>query len=70
MEISMRDIKMNTLSLCRFNKGNKEHVNFLKEIISDETITKRFQGFLPNLLRNNHDDYYGFLNPYIKSRNK
>lgn len=47
----MKDIKMDTLSLCKFDKDNKYHMIFLKKILKDKTITERFQGFLPNLTK-------------------
>ena len=56
---SMDSIKMKTLSLCRFHKDNKYHMIFLKKLISDKTITARFNGFLPNLTKNYDDDILG-----------
>ena len=37
------------VSFTTFDKDNKEHINILKEMIKDEEITKRFQGYLPRL---------------------
>ena len=43
------DIKLKTLKLVPFDKNNKEHILFLKKILNDKTITKRFSGFLSKL---------------------
>ena len=58
----MENIKIGKLTLCSFNKDNKDHMLFLKKILKDESIIKRFQGFLPNLLKNTNDIFgKGFL---------
>lgn len=45
----MIKISLETLDLVTFDKNNKEHLMFFKNILSDRTITKRFTGFLPRL---------------------
>lgn len=52
----MNKIKMDTLSLCSFDKDNVHHMMFLKKLLKDETIKTRFQGLLPNLMRKPDDD--------------
>ena len=48
-------IKLETLSLISFDKNNPEHILFFKKILSDESIKKRFSGFLPRLNSNSSD---------------
>ena len=55
----MNKIKMDELDLCYFDKNNKSHVLFLKQVLSDDSITKRFSGFLPNLMKKNQNSIYG-----------
>lgn len=50
MEVSEEKIK-----LVNFDKDNIEHVLFLKNLINDETIKSRFQGLLPNLMKNSKE---------------
>lgn len=52
------------ITLVNFNKNNIDHLNFYKKLKNDEDIKKRFQGLLPNLLRQSNNNYYlnkGFL---------
>lgn len=39
------------IRLVDFDKNNNDHVLFYKKLINDETISKRFTGLLPNLMR-------------------
>ena len=43
------EIKLDTLSLIFFDKDNENHILFLKKIMHDESIKKRFNGFLHRL---------------------
>ena len=40
---------MDEISFTTFDKNNKDHIIALKEMIKDEEIVKRFQGYLPRL---------------------
>jgi len=42
---------------------------FFKELLKDETITNRFQGFLPNLMKNNDSSIIG-KGFFIKDENQ
>ena len=55
----MKKIEMDTLSLCKFDKDNKDHMIFLKKLLADETIKERFQGLLPNLMKKTDDTIIG-----------
>lgn len=55
----MESITMETLSLNTFDKDNKIYLDFLKKLLCDKTIKQRFQGFLPNLLRENTNSIIG-----------
>lgn len=55
MVLNMDNINIGKLSLCFFDKDNKEHMLFLKKILKDESVIKRFQGFLPHLLKSAND---------------
>ncbi len=55
----MENIKLDTLSLCKFDKDNKYHMIFLKKLLNDETIKERFQGLLPKLMKNMDDCVIG-----------
>lgn len=58
----MENIKLNTFTLCLFNKDSLEHKKFFMDLIHDETIFKRFQGILPNLVRETENVFNkGFL---------
>ena len=50
------NIKIDTLTLCEFDKDNLSHMKFLKNMLTDNSIKERFQGFLPNLNKKT----YGF----------
>ena len=50
------NIKMDTLTLCEFDKDNLSHMKFLQNMLTDNSIKERFQGFLPNLNKKT----YGF----------
>ena len=49
------NIKLETLNLVNFNKDNKEHIIFLKKIIHDDSIKKRFNGFINRLNSRTND---------------
>ena len=51
-------IPLETLSLVTFDKNNEKHITFLKRIINDESIKKRFTGFLSRL---NSKANYGII---------
>ncbi len=55
----MEDIKLNTLSLRTFDKENKKHLLFLKKLVSDTSITNRFNGMLPQLTKDSEDGILG-----------
>ena len=40
------NIKMDTLTLCEFDKDNLSHMKFLKNMLTDNSIKERFQGAL------------------------
>lgn len=45
----MKDIQLESLTLKQFDIKNKEHLIMLKKLINDQSITSRFNGFLPRL---------------------
>ncbi len=55
-------MKMDTLYLVSFEKENKEHLEFVMELLHDESIKKRFQGIFRSL-NNMSDEIYdnGYL---------
>lgn len=55
----MAVISLETLKLTTFDKTNKEHIIFLKELLKDKTILKRFQGLSVGLI---HPNSNSFLN--------
>lgn len=68
----MKDIKLQTLKLVGFDKKNDEHISFFKNLNSDFSIKKRFQGLLAPLVSNNdcfgraflvsdNDDLVGYI---------
>lgn len=53
------------IQLVTFDQNNKEHIKYLKKLLHDESIVKRFQGILPYLLRNKDDIFNrGFFLSY------
>lgn len=50
-------MKMDTLYLVSFDKDNKQHLEFVMELLHDETIKERFQGIFTTL-SNISDDIY------------
>ncbi len=53
------------IQLVTFDKNNKEHIRYLKKILHDKSILKRFQGILPYLLRDRDDIFNrGFFLSY------
>ena len=46
----MENIKLENIELVNFEKDNKEHLEYLKKLLNDESIKKRFQGIFPALL--------------------
>lgn len=55
MVLFMKNIKIGEFHLCSFDKNNKNHMLFLKKILKDDSVIKRFQGFLPHLLKDTND---------------
>ena len=50
-------MKMDTLYLVSFDKDNKQHLEFVMDLLHDETIKERFQGIFTTL-SNISDDIY------------
>ena len=50
---------LETLSLYTFDKDNKEHLFFIKELFFDESIKKWVQGVSDGLLRNDKKEFFG-----------
>lgn len=55
----MNIITLNTLELTNFDKNSPSHLIFLKKLIKDKTITRRFQGFSGNVLHNFSNTIFG-----------
>lgn len=55
-------MRMDTLYLVSFDKDNKKHLEFVMNLLHDESIRKRFQGIFTSLSSNN-DEIYG--NAYL-----
>jgi hypothetical protein len=50
----MRDkmkIDLGNIKLVEFNKEDKNHLNYLKNLLNDEKVTSRFKGILPALMK-------------------
>lgn len=54
----MEYAKIGLLSLYAFNKENKDDIDFIKRLIHDETITKRFQGIGVGLLNDRGNEFF------------
>ncbi|MBE6154785.1 MAG: GNAT family N-acetyltransferase [Firmicutes bacterium] len=52
-------MKLNTIDLITFDKNNPIHLEFLKSLIKDESIIKRFHGFSSGLLHTKKDEFFG-----------
>ena len=61
---SMENIRLENIELVNFNKENKEHLEYLKKLLNDASIKKRFQGILPALLSKEKFFGKGFLLEY------
>ena len=59
---------MQSLSLYKFSKDDKEALNFIKKLISDESIKNWFSGITVGLLNNPNNEFFdhSFL---VKSNN-
>ena len=62
----MENIKLENIELVNFEKDNKEHLEYLKKILNDESIKKRFQGIFPALLSKEKFFGKGFFLEYNK----
>lgn len=51
--------KLNNLTLVNFDKENKEHLEFLKKLIHDESIKKWFNGICSGLISNPNNEFFG-----------
>ena len=51
--------KLNNLTLINFDKENKEHLEFLKKLIHDESIKKWFNGICSGLINNPNNEFFG-----------
>lgn len=56
----MEFARLKTLTLTTFEKNDKEALTFLKRLIGDDTIKKRFQGITVGLLENLKKQFFGF----------
>ena len=62
----MENIKLENIELVNFEKDNKEHLEYLKKLLNDESIKKRFQGIFPALLSKEKFFGKGFFLEYNK----
>ena len=60
----MENIKLENIELVNFDKENKEHLEYLKKLLNDASIKKRFQGIFPALLSKEKFFGKGFLVEY------
>lgn len=44
-------IDLGNIKLVEFNKEDKNHLNYLKNLLNDEKVTSRFKGILPALMK-------------------
>lgn len=56
----MEFIKLQTLTLHTFESNNKDNLDFLKELINDESIKKWFTGLAGGLLINKNKEFFGY----------
>ncbi len=53
----MEEIPLNILSLVAFNKNRPEHITFLKQLVSDESIKTWFGGISASLLHSKDNQF-------------
>lgn len=60
----MSFIKIGVFKLVYFDKNDKEHLNYVKELLSDKAIVSKFQGIFPALVSKNDFFDKGFFIKY------
>ena len=60
----MSSIKVGTFRLVYFDKKDKEHLSYVKELLSDKAIVSKFQGIFPALVSKNDFFNKGFFIKY------
>jgi len=55
----MEYAKLETMTLCLFDKENRQHLEFIKKLCKDESIKNRFQGITVGLLNNPKKKFFG-----------
>ena len=64
-------IQLESLTLNKFDKNNKNDLEFIKKLCNDESIRNRFQGLLMGLTNNQNNDFFNrsflvsYKNDYI-----